>query len=58
VRGKFDIITYHDAPEHVADPSRWLRQARRFLCVRGRPSLTLQTPLIHATASSASTATT
>ena len=42
VRGKFDIITYHDVIEHVPDPPRELRRLRRFL--RSGGLLVIDTP--------------
>jgi len=35
VRGRFDVITYHDVIEHVPDPSRELRRVHRFLQASG-----------------------
>jgi 2-polyprenyl-3-methyl-5-hydroxy-6-metoxy-1,4-benzoquinol methylase len=42
VHGRFDVITYHDVIEHVRDPARELRRARRHL--RRGGLLVLDTP--------------
>jgi 2-polyprenyl-3-methyl-5-hydroxy-6-metoxy-1,4-benzoquinol methylase len=42
VRGKFDVITYHDVIEHVPDPWHELRRLRRFLRASGL--LVIDTP--------------
>jgi SAM-dependent methyltransferase len=42
VRGRFDVVTYHDVIEHVRDPARELRRARRHLAAGGL--LVLDTP--------------
>ena len=42
VRGRFDVITYHDVIEHLRDPARELRRARRQL--RRGGLLVLDTP--------------